>query len=130
MINNSNKTPFKWDDNSSNPQEYSNFNWKKLGIGIMTGGIGALYEGSKDKKEAIAQEKQQIERETLIQNAIAAAQLKELQNKTTKQVTGTAQKSALELQNEKAKTKKIIIIAASSIAGVVLLITMIKILRK
>ncbi|MDD3875375.1 MAG: hypothetical protein PHT69_02025 [Bacteroidales bacterium] len=126
-----NNTYTLWNGWKETPsEEYSNFSWKKLGIGIMTGGIGALYESSRDKKKAIAQEKQQIERETLIQNAIAAAQLKELQNKTNKQVTGTAQKSSSEIAAEKAKTKKIIIIAGSSIAGVLLLITIIKILRK
>lgn len=120
-----------WDGWKETPSEdYSNFNWKKLGVGILTGGIGVLYMNSKEKKAKIAEEKKQIEAETQLQKEIAAAELAELQKKTTAQVNATAQQKAAEIAIEKAKTKKIIIIAGSSIAGVLLLIATIRILRK
>lgn len=126
-----NNTYTLWDGWGEAPsQQYSNFNWKKLGVGILTGGIGVLYMNSKEKKAKIAAEKKQIEAETRLQKEIAAAELAELQKKTTAQVNKTAQQKAAEIAAEKTKTKKIIIIAGSSLVGVALLIATIKILRK
>ncbi|PIZ52371.1 hypothetical protein COY27_00525 [Candidatus Woesearchaeota archaeon CG_4_10_14_0_2_um_filter_33_13] len=106
-----------------NQEEYSNFEWKKLGVGILTGGIGALIMTSKEKKAAIKKDQEEANRKAIENQIIAAQALEEEKRRQAEQVRKVATNVGLEIDAEKVATKKIIIIGSVAVGSLVLITT-------
>jgi len=106
-----------------NQEEYSNFGWKKLGVGILTGGIGALIMTSKEKKAAIKKDQEEANRKAIENQIIAAQALEEEKRRQAEQVRKVATNVGLEIDAEKVATKKIIIIGSVAVGSLVLITT-------
>jgi len=106
-----------------NQEEYSNFEWKKLGVGILTGGIGALIMTSKEKKAAIKKDQEEANRKAIENQIIAAQALEEEKRRQEEQVRKVATNVGLEIDAEKVATKKIIIIGSVAVGSLVLITT-------